>query len=153
MLYSWSKGDLETISVLKCYICVESALFQTVKQMGNSPKLTQRITSALENNACVKCILLGQTIDSWVAAEAFIIHNIGKAIRNILTDLEGTPEMSFSGITPKILTFEYYVKNKKKNLECSEPVEKNLVNRTIFEWVTALWNMYINGKTHFRGSF
>ena len=30
-------------------------------------------------------------------------------------------------------------------MECSEPVEKNLVNRTIFEWVTALWNIYING--------
>ena len=42
------------------------------------------------------------------------IHNIGKAIRNILTDLEGTPEISFSGITPKILTIENYVKNKKK---------------------------------------
>ena len=41
------------------------------------------------------------------------ILNIGKAIRIILTDLEGTSEMSFSGITPKILTFEYYVKNKQ----------------------------------------
>ena len=34
-------------------------------------------------------------------------------------------------------------------MECSEPVEKKLVNRTIFEWVTALWNMYINGKKCF----
>ena len=41
------------------------------------------------------------------------LHEIGLTIRNILTDLEGTPEMSFSGITPKILTFEYYAKNKK----------------------------------------
>ena len=48
--------------------------------------------------------------------------------------------MNFSGITPKISTFEDYVNNTKK-IE----IEKNLVNRTIFEWVTALWNMYING--------
>ena len=40
------------------------------------------------------------------------IHNIGKAIRIILIDLEGTPEISFSGISPKILTFEYYAKIK-----------------------------------------
>ena len=39
-------------------------------------------------------------------------YNKGKAIRNILTDLEGTPEMSFSRITPKIFTFECYAKNK-----------------------------------------
>ena len=31
-------------------------------------------------------------------------------------------------------------------MDCSEPVEKNLVNRTLFNWVTALWNMYINGQ-------
>ena len=43
------------------------------------------------------------------------IHNISNAIRNIPTDLEGTPEISFSGISPKILTFEYYVKNIKLN--------------------------------------
>ena len=42
------------------------------------------------------------------------IHIIRKAIRNVLTDLCGTPEIIFPGITPKILTFEYYVKNKKK---------------------------------------
>ena len=41
--------------------------------------------------------------------------------------------MSFSGITPKILTFEYYAKNKKTSLGCSEHVEKNVVNITIFE--------------------
>ena len=40
-------------------------------------------------------------------------QNIGQAIGNILTDLERTPEMSYSGITPKILTFEYYAKNKQ----------------------------------------
>ena len=40
------------------------------------------------------------------------IHNIGKAIRNFLIDLWWIPEMSFCGITPKILTFEYYAKNK-----------------------------------------
>ena len=33
------------------------------------------------------------------------ILNIGKAIKNILTHLWGRPEMSFSGITPKILIF------------------------------------------------
>ena len=27
-------------------------------------------------------------------------------------------------------------------MECSEPLEKNLVNRTIFDWVTALWKSW-----------
>ena len=39
--------------------------------------------------------------------------------------------MSFSGITPKILTFEYYAKNKISLLECPETIEKNMVNRLI----------------------
>ena len=32
---------------------------------------------------------------------------------HILTDVNGTPEMSFSGITPEILPIEYNVKNQK----------------------------------------
>ena len=63
------------------------------------------------------------------------ILNIGKAIKNILTDLWRTPEMSFSGITQKIVTFEYYVKNKNTYLECSEPVEKKSGQSNNF-WVS-----------------
>ena len=32
-------------------------------------------------------------------------------------------------------------KCQKTESECPETVEKNLINWTIFEWVTALWNM------------
>ena len=29
---------------------------------------------------------------------------------------------------------------------CPKPLETNLVNGPIFKWVTALWNMYMNGQ-------
>ena len=34
-------------------------------------------------------------------------------------------------------------------MECSEPVEKKSGQSNNFEWVTALLNMYINGKNEF----
>ena len=55
-------------------------------------------------------------------------------------------KIEFSGITTNILTFEYYGKNNKNLLECSEPVEKKSGQSNNFKWVTALWNMYINGQ-------
>ena len=57
--------------------------------------------------------------------------------------------MSFSWITPKIMTCEYYEWNKikiKALLECPKSVEKNMVNVPFFKWVTAIWNMFINGQ-------
>ena len=47
---------------------------------------------------------------------------------------------------PYFFSTGWMQKCQKTELECSETVEKNLVNRKNFEWVMALWNMYINGQ-------
>ena len=106
---------------------VKESLFDVIKGQKELLEKLEQLTSDLEQEDEETDDVTDGVGGYWAKSTEYRSSN-----KKYPHNLEGTPEMSFSGKTPKILTFEYYAKNKtysEVNFICVYRIQSKLIEK------------------------